>query len=178
MKSDYNLVEEFRNGSEYSFVILYDRYKNSLYHFCLRLLQDEEKAKDVFQDVFISVYQNIGNLKNCDMFKSWLYSIARNKCFTQIKRDKRFSGIESDYLSDPNDDPLNILIKNENSDGLGKAFDLLSPEYKEIIFLREYNDFSYFEISEILNISEAAVKSKLFKARTKLYQIVKRTMKK
>ena len=173
MKSDYQLIEEIKNGNEYSFVILYDRYKNAIFHFCLKMLKDEDTAKDIFQDVFVCVYQSLKDLKNPDLFKSWLYTITRNKCITLINKNKKFVALQTDISTIPDDDPLNNLISNETANVIMRSIDSLSYDYKEIIMLREYNSLSYMEIAKILNISESAVKSKLFKARIKLHGILK-----
>jgi RNA polymerase sigma-70 factor, ECF subfamily len=173
MKSDYQLIEEIKDGNEYSFVLLYDRYKNAIFHFCIKMLKDEDTAKDIFQDVFVCVYQNLKDLKNPDLFKSWLYTITRNKCITLINKNKKFVALETNISSFTDDDPLNNLISNETINIIMKSIDNLSYDYKEIIMLREYSGLSYLEISQILNISESAVKSKLFKARMKLHSILK-----
>jgi RNA polymerase sigma-70 factor (ECF subfamily) len=173
MKSDYQIIEEIKNGNEYSYVILYERYKKAIFHFCLKMLKDEDTAKDIFQDIFVCVFQNLRDLKNPDLFKSWLYTIARNKCITFINKSKKIVALQTEISTLNNDDPLNNLISNETINIIMKSIDSLSYDYKEIIMLREYSGLSYLEIAQILNISESAVKSKLFKARLKLHGILK-----
>ena len=84
---DRALIEAFQSGDEFAFVSLYNRYKDAVYAFCVKMLLNKELAQDVMQDTFLRVYENRERLMKTDSFKAWLFTIARNQCLNQLRRN-------------------------------------------------------------------------------------------
>jgi len=171
---DYALIEAFQAGDEFAFVGIYNRYKGAVYAFCLKMLLDTEQAQDVMQETFLRIYENRGRLLKTNSFKSWLFTIARNQCLNNLRRNGRHVGFDLDveYRMPNLDTPVSKMEKNEQVRFVKRFLELLKPEYREVLVLREYQNLSYEEIAAVTRSSISAVKSRLFKARKKLARIM------
>jgi RNA polymerase sigma-70 factor (ECF subfamily) len=167
---DYTLIEAFQKGDEFAFVGIYNRYKGGVYAFCLKMLLDSEQAQDVMQETFLRVYENRTRLLKTASFKSWLYTIARNQCLNSLRRSSRHVGMDeqSERKLVTTETPISAMEKTEQIRFVSKFLESLSPDYREVLILREYQNLSYTEIAAVTRSSMSAVKSKLFKARRKL----------
>jgi RNA polymerase sigma-70 factor (ECF subfamily) len=170
---DGALIEAFQRGDEFAFVSLYNRYKAAVYAFCAKMLLNREQARDALQETFLRVYENRERLLKTDSFKSWLYTIARNQCLNQLRRNDwqvAFDAQHEEVLEGRRQGatPASELEKNEQVALVNRYLATLKPEYREVIVLREYQNLSYEEIAGITRSSLSAVKSRLFKARRSL----------
>lgn len=175
-QSDHALIETFQQGDEFAFVALYNRYKGPVYAFCAKMLTDRVQAQDVMQETFIRVYENRQRLLKTSSFKSWLFTIARNQCLNTIKKNSRQISMtteseEAQYVSSRT--PFNRLLKAEQIEIVNRFLQELSPEYREVLVLREYQNLSYEEIAAVTRNTISSVKSRLFKARRKLGEFLK-----
>lgn len=170
---DAILVRDFQNGSDLAFVNLYNRYKQPVYVYCLKVLDDADAAKDIVQGVFLKVYERRGQLSEPERFKSWILVIARNDCLTHLRRAGRSTGLPDDgegAAAPP--DPSGVETREEAA-LVAAALAGLTPLLKEVVILREYENLSYREIADVLGTDEGTVKSRLFAARRKLYEKLK-----
>jgi RNA polymerase sigma-70 factor (ECF subfamily) len=169
---DRTLIRAFQEGDELAFVSLYNRYKDSVFSFCWKMLSDRDLALDVMQETFVRVYENRDRLLSTASFKSWLFTIARNQCLNQISRGRRHVSYEGLTVpptsADTGDTPFTQLEKNERVLLVNEYLLRLSPAYREVIVLREYQNLTYEEIAAVTRSTVSAVKSRLFKARRKL----------
>ncbi|GAB5519239.1 MAG: RNA polymerase sigma factor [Rhodothermales bacterium] len=169
---DRNLIEAFRTGDEFAFVSLYNRYKEPVYAFCLKMLLSQDAAKDAMQDTFLRVYENRNRLLNSSSFRAWLFTIARNQCLNLMRREHRKVGLPEHDSGRPElrapEVSTAALEKSEQVAMVNHYLAQLKPDYREIIILREYQNLSYEEIAAITKTTLSAVKSRLFKARRKL----------
>jgi RNA polymerase sigma-70 factor (ECF subfamily) len=170
---DYTLVQDFQNGSDLAFVNLYNRYKHSVYVYCLKVLADADAAKDIVQGVFLKVYERRAQLSHPERFKSWMLTIARNDCLTLLKRENRTSDLPDEGVGAALGHPLSELEKDEEVALVARAIARLQPDLKEVVILREYENLSYREIADVLGIAESTIKSRLFTARRHLYETLK-----
>ncbi len=162
-------IEAFKAGDDLAFVSIYNHYKAGIYSFCLKMVMDRDTALDVMQDTFVRVYENRERLLNTSAFKSWLYTIARNQCLNRIRRQKRTVRLEESLDIQSHDAiPVEELEKSERVDLVRRFLATLSPAYREVIVLREYQNLTYEEIAAVTRSTLSAVKSRLFKARRKL----------
>ncbi len=169
MTRDQPLIEAFQAGDEFAFVSLYNRYKGPIYAFCVKMLSDREVAADVMQDTFLRLYEHRDRLLKTSSFRSWLFTIARNQCLNTIRKDRRLvSWDESVHQLAADTTPMVTLEKSERISLVSDYLMRLSPEYREVLVLREYQNMSYEEIAAVTRSSLSAVKSRLFKARRKL----------
>ncbi len=167
---DHALIEAFQRGDEFAFVALYNRYKGSVYAFCAKMLLDRAAAQDVMQETFVRVYENRCRLLNAGSFKSYLFTIARNQSLNHLRRAGRHTAFAEEgegALPEPGT-PFSHLLKAEQADLVNRFLGELSPEYREVIVLREYQNLSYEEIAAVTRNTVSSVKSRLFKARRKL----------
>ena len=155
------------------FTILFNRYKKRVYNYALKMLNDQMRADDIVQDVFIKLYENLDHIHNKQSIQFWLFKTARNEIFSffrNTKNKKLFTNAmdledveieSSQLLSDEIENKeLNKLILNE--------LDNMNEDFREVFILREYSGLSYKEIASLLEIDEELVKSRLYKTRQKL----------
>ncbi len=167
-----SIITQIKNGDEEAFAELIEQLKLPIYKTAKAILKDEDDVCDAIQDTALSIYKNINNLKNEKYFKTWVIRITMNKCYDIITKrklnDEKILKVQSDVLQ------TNISFDNsviEKTD-LERTLDLLEEDLKTITVLYYYNDLSTTEISEILNIPKGTVKSRVFRAREKLYDIL------
>ena len=172
LQSDEQLVKDLRNGSVDAFEELYHRYKRHIFTFCLKLTGDRSLAEDATHDTFLKMHQNIGTLNDISLFRSWLFSIARNGIFRQLHRQQRNGSLDEESVWSE-ETPLTVAENNDISKIISACINALKPEYKEVLLLREYKQHSYDEIAMITGNSESSVKSRLFKARKALAEKLK-----
>ncbi|TAK55500.1 MAG: sigma-70 family RNA polymerase sigma factor [Bacteroidetes bacterium] len=166
--NETNIVDEFLNGSDIAFVRLYNRYKHSIYLFSLKMLNDDEQAKDAVQNVFLKAYERRDQLRRAECFKSWIFTIARNECYTFLRKEKEMFETTDDYEDCITLSSTLEYDTIEQHEILNHALERLRARYREVIILKEYDGFSYKEIAGIVQSTESAVKSLLFKARKSL----------
>ncbi len=170
---DRALIEAFQTGDEFAFVSLYNRYKDAVYAFCVKMLLNKELAQDVTQDTFLRVYENRERLLKTDSFKAWLFTIARNQCLNQLRRNNWQLPLDPEmllppHLHDAKNTPASNLEKSEKIQLVNRFLSELKADYREVIILREYQNMTYEEIAAVTRSTLSAVKSRLFKARRKL----------
>ena len=170
---DRALIEAFQTGDEFAFVSLYNRYKDAVYAFCVKMLLNKELAQDVLQDTFLRVYENRERLLKTDSFKAWLFTIARNQCLNQLRRNNWQIPLDPEMSLPPHmhgakNTPVQELEKSEKIELVNRFLLELKADYREVIILREYQNMTYEEIAAVTRSTLSAVKSRLFKARKKL----------
>jgi len=153
-------AEELKKGSAQAFHLLYQKYNQHVYRFCYRMLNDRELAEDAFQETFIRVYESRDSFKGTN-FKAWLFTIARNTCLNYLRSRRITVEFNEEFVSPTNDKYRDVALKEY----LDKVIAQLPLELKEAILLRDYEDYSYREISEILGIDLNLVKVRIHRAR-------------
>ena len=163
---DLNLVRESRQGNRESFERLIVRYEKAIFNAAYRILHDYEDAKDVTQNVFLKAFENLENFDHKHRFFSWIYRIALNESINLCKSRRRFEAAEDTRVDE--DTPEKLLGRADVGRVVQAALMSLGFEYRAVIVLRHFNECGYREMSEILEIPEKTVKSRLFTARTLL----------
>ncbi len=162
-------IEAFQAGDEFAFVTLYNRYKGQVYVYCVKMLLNDEMARDALQETFLRVYENRSRLLKTDAFRSWLFTIARNQCFNTLRRTRRTVPLDGiDALPPVVATPATKLERSERAQLVNRLLAQLKVEYREVIVLREFQNLSYEEIAAVTKNTVSSVKSRLFKARRKL----------
>lgn len=172
--SDEDLVSQFRNGHLNAGSLLYSRHKHAIYSFCLRMLEDSESAKDATQETFLKMMMEIQTVENGIVFKSWLFSVARNEVLMVVRRKKiiPMEKFKEDGIAWNNDTPLQLTINSEMKEKIQQAIQRLKPAYRETYMLREIEGLSYEEIALATESTVSAVKSKLYKSRVALNEML------
>ena len=165
-------ITQIKKGDQDAFSDLIDEYKLQIYKTAKAILKDEDDVSDAIQDTCLSIYKNIGNLKNEKYFKTWVIRITINKCYDIIAK-RKLNSEKNEKIK------LDIIEKSANFENsildkidLEKALNLLDEDLRLITVLYYYNDLSMSEISDILHIPKGTVKSRVFRAREKLYDIL------
>ncbi|MEM0963123.1 MAG: RNA polymerase sigma factor [Bacteroidota bacterium] len=172
---DPALIEAFRRGDEFAFIALYDRYKGAVYAYCAKMLLDRTQAEDLLQETFARAYEHRDRLLNSTSFKAWLFTIARNQCLNALRKRGREVPFVEGAPEPPGrgETPFGNLLKSEQADLVSRALAELSPSYREVVVLREYQNLSYDEIAAVTKTTVSSVKSRLFKARRKIAAILR-----
>ncbi|HOU98091.1 MAG TPA: RNA polymerase sigma factor [Bacteroidales bacterium] len=138
-----------------------DLYADALFRFVLKNIKNKEKAEDIVQDSFEKMWKNIDKI-DAQKAKSYLFTTAYHGFIDVIRKEKRTTSYEPEHeklqvYHSPNHDLQEILHQ---------AIDKLPPDQKAVVLLRDYEGYSYKEIAEITELSEAQVKVYIFRART------------
>lgn len=166
----------WKNGDSDAFEEIVNISMTRAYSVALSLVGNSEDAKDLSQEAFIAAHRAKKNFDEERPFFPWFYRILRNRCLNFIRSRARRGEISMDVLIEKDsgiESPERAMIRKEDSEALWKALFTLSPEHREIIVLRNFNDLAYREISEVLGISQGTVMSRLFYARKALYEVLK-----
>jgi RNA polymerase sigma-70 factor, ECF subfamily len=145
------------------FKALFGEHKDRVYNFALKMLADKDEAEDVTQEIFLKLYHRSGAEPIADI-KSWLFISARNLCLNKLRVRRREVAIE--YAVDI-ESPDSSTHQQQNR-LLENAMQLLEPDQRESLILKEYEKLSYREIAGIMGISVPAVRSLLYRARCDL----------
>ncbi|MGB5895148.1 MAG: sigma-70 family RNA polymerase sigma factor [Ignavibacteriaceae bacterium] len=159
-------------------VLVKDNMKRA-YFSALGFLGSPDAAMDVSQEAFIRAYHNFNKYDEKRNFFTWYYKILRNLCLNFIrdtKNRKEEFFLDSRKYEDSRSNPEQNLEEKEELEMLHVAINQLETEDREIIFLREFEGYSYEEISEMLILPAGTVMSRLFYARKKLAEKMKRLM--
>ena len=150
----------FCNNDPDAFQWLHKRFSKSIYRFCLKMLSDEDLAKDAYQETFIKAYEHRMDFRG-DNFPAWIFTIARRVCLNVI-RSRRHDDVFDEILhSEGESSDEDVYLRMH----IQKAIDSLSPEFKEALVLREYEGLSYEQIAVVLHIELSLAKVRVHRAR-------------
>lgn len=177
------LIMKASKGDKDAFEDIVKCYGNLIYNQAYQAVCNREDAFDISQEVFIKAYRSIKKFRGECKLSSWLYRICQNSINDFLRKIKRYDSIAIDgdeegegkiILPDINEDSLPDLAleKKIQSDTIRNALALLSSEHREIVILRDIQGYTYSEISEILNLEEGTVKSRLNRARIQIKEIL------
>lgn len=169
-------------GDPQAFENLVIAFQDDVFNLCFRMLGERFEAEDATQECFLRAYRNLSRFDIQRSFKTWLLSIASNYCIDRLRR-RRISFVSLDdeptaaYLSLASDEPSpeSVAIGKETSEEFQELLALLPEDYRLVVVLRYWYDYSYSEIAEINGDSVSAVKSKLFRARRRLAESIPET---
>ena len=161
---DEILVARCRKGEARAFEMLLTRYEKPIYNLALRMVAAEQDASDVAQTVFLKAYRNLGSYDPGRKFFSWLYRIAVNESLSFLDKKPPTDPLD-DHWHAPDADPAESARDAELRRLVRGALMKLTPDYRSAIVLRHYLGCSYHEMSEVLEVPETTVKSRLFTAR-------------
>lgn len=166
MQSDEQLILEFQRGSTEAFAELFQRYRQLIYSFFRRRLNHAARAEELAQETFVAVLRASARYEPRALFRTYLYSIALNLLATE----RRKAGWESGGATETahpatHDDPDAALW-------VRRAVEKLDSADREVLLLREYEQLSYEEIAAVLRVPVNTVRSRLFRARLALKDLL------
>jgi RNA polymerase sigma-70 factor (ECF subfamily) len=176
---DVRLMGLIRAGDTAAFERLVERHQMLIVGTVGRMLGSNSDVDDIAQQVFIRVWKSAGRYEPRAKFTTWLLKITRNLVFNELRRSKRRAHIPIQMDPDAEEIPLKdegtqapdaAALEKELQEAIDRAIAQLPDTQRMAVILRRYEDMSYDQISDVLEISVPAVKSVLFRARTELRQ--------
>ncbi len=170
-------------GDQDAFAELVYSFQDAVFNLCYRMLGERTEAEDATQEAFIRAYNNLHRYDIGRSFKTWLLSIASNHCIDRLrKRRMHFLSLDEPLpsnmqlaLSSEQVSPEQRAVRNERSEYIQELLDELAPDDRAGIVLKYWYDYSYAEIASVLDTTESAVKSRLFRARRALAELLAKT---
>lgn len=161
--SDDDLFCLTQNGDIEAFNVLFRRYERKVFMYCMRVLLDEEMAHDAFQEAFMRLYEHRKSYDGRN-FMVWFFTIIRNVCLNMRRNKKTTVPFETSMANMAPARVTDVVLH----DHIVAALNQLPIDYREALVLYEYDGYSYQEIADIIGVSIATVKIRIFRARRML----------
>jgi RNA polymerase sigma-70 factor, ECF subfamily len=161
------LVQRTLSGDREAFGRLVEAYQGVLFNLALRMVGDPEDARDVTQSAFVKAYSKLATFDRRNRFFSWLYRIGINESLNWRGRRRSREELD-DGLESPDAGPDRAAELSEEERLMNRALMDLTPDYRQVVILRHFLDFSHREIGELLQLPEKTVKSRLHTGRERL----------
>jgi RNA polymerase sigma-70 factor (ECF subfamily) len=182
--SDEEAISRAKRGDHAAFRVLVERYQQRVYRLALRILRDEEMARDAVQDAFLKVYASLGRFEGRSSFYTWLYRVVLNLCLDLRRRDRSSRHVEwaeehtplSEGADPDSEEPMegappsphHVLERAELRERMAAAIEELPDAARRTLLLREVDGLSYEEIALALEIPKGTVMSRLHYARRRM----------
>lgn len=188
---DAALAEACRNGDLAAFESLVERHQRMMVNIAFRMTGVYEDACDIVQDAFIAAWRKIGDFRGEAKFSTWLTAIVVNLSRNRLQQTQQKSrreayslnaplpGSDNGSLPDPPSGARSVLEQLEEAElrrFLQHCIEALTPEFREVLVLRDMQDMSYEEVGGALQLREGTVKSRLFRARDAVKDCLKRAV--
>ena len=165
---EIELFRAFMAGKREAFTELYLRFRQRVYSYCLRMLGNGAEAEDLYQEVFIRVYQRAHQFAEDKSLAGWIFTIAHNLCLNRIRDRKTFDNIDDmRYIAAPS-----VEFGDDWATRIQNALEQVPPENREPFLLFEYQGLSYQEIASVMKLTVPAVKSRIYRSREQLRLIL------
>jgi len=172
--SDEILIAQIAKGDRPAMEALFGRYRVRVFKFVLRMVRNEAVAEELNSDVFLDVWRQASTFEGRAAVSTWIFSIARFKALNALQRrsEDELDEEKAETIEDNADDPETALAKKDKAAVLRQCLAELSAEHREIVNLVYYQHKSVEEVSGIVGIPEATVKTRMFYARKKLSELL------
>ena len=188
---DNHYVSLCQGGDTNAFQVLVERYQKKMLNIAYRITGDYEEACETVQEAFLSAFKAIKKFRGEAAFSTWLTGITMNHARNRLKKIRSHSHHEGVSIDDPietetgqifydhpsQEEPfIEQLEKKELQAKVQECIGTLDDEFREVLVLRDMQEFSYDEMHAILNIPEGTIKSRLFRAREALKNCLKKVI--
>ncbi|MCI6359057.1 MAG: sigma-70 family RNA polymerase sigma factor [Oscillospiraceae bacterium] len=184
-EEEYAVIRRVCAGDTDAFEALVTAYQKQVYNLALRTVGNEEDAADMTQEAFLRAYRSLGSFRGDSKFSVWLYRLTTNICIDFLRsrgRRPTVSLTAADEDEEPQEldvaddrfDPVQSLERAELRRAVQRGLASLPEDYRRILMLRELSGLSYAEIGQVLRLEEGTVKSRLFRARKKLCDFLRK----
>jgi len=173
--SDEDLIGRIAQGDRLAMQVLFARHQVRLYRFVLRFVNSQAAAADVISEVFLDVWRQADRFEGRSAVSTWLLAIARFKALSSMRRkpDEELDEETAGAIEDSSDDPEVAVQKKDKGEALRACLQKLSPEHREVIDLVYYHEQSVEDVTRIVGIPEATVKTRMFYARKQMSELLK-----
>lgn len=189
--SDEALFARYQSGDEAAFLVIYERYKSSIFAYCAQVLLSAGLSRDLVEDTFQDVFLRLTQYRHTftgGEFKAWIFTVTRHSCLSAKKlafRDRastefagNLEGGENDASPEVRrafshtDDPLDRMTKAEQADLLTKAIARLPEEFREALMMSEFEGLTYDEIGRITGTSLSTIRIRIYRAKSRLRKML------
>ncbi|HEV2175966.1 MAG TPA: RNA polymerase sigma factor [Terriglobia bacterium] len=183
MEQDPHVVKRCLAGEDSAWEELLRSHSRKVYNLCYRFTGRTSEAEDLTQEVFIKIFQTLRSYDALQgSFSTWLNRVARNHLvdhYRRTRKDRVTSSLDDEAAGveqkpSPDEHPLARLEARERQELLQAALDRLSPDMREAVVLRDFQDLDYVEIAQVLGVPEGTVKSRINRGRLELARVLKR----
>jgi RNA polymerase sigma-70 factor (ECF subfamily) len=183
-KTDEQLVELAVSNDHDAFGEIVRRWERKIFALCFGMLGREDDARDACQEAFISAYRSIANFRGEAKVSSWLHRIAVNQCLTTKRRQKSRAedfldtddgSEERTFVASPHLSPARTTEQGERMKLVRQAVGALPVDLREVVVMKEFEEMTFQEISETLDLPLSTVKSRLYTALKQLKMKLERT---
>ncbi len=175
MITDDTVIERVRSGDTSAFAILVERYNRRILGFIFRMINDQDEAENLAQDVFIKVYEKIGDYRTEDNFQAYIYRIAKNMTLNYIKKSSRSSPFSTLFRKTDEDSRFmskgeqeNLLLSEKRGEWINTALRELPENQRLALILKVYLQLSYVEIADITGWTISKIETLISRGRTGL----------
>ncbi|MES2587502.1 MAG: sigma-70 family RNA polymerase sigma factor [Bacteroidota bacterium] len=186
-KHDLNLVEAAKKGSQAAYGELMQRYRESVYFMMLKMVKNNDDADDLTIEAFGKAFSRLEQYTPTFAFSTWLFKIASNNCIDFMRKKRvKVTSMDTGYTTNDGEtiyfdaksntqNPEEELMHGQKVKLMRNLVEKLKPRYRELVELRYFEELSYEEISETLNLPLGTVKAQLFRARDYLAIMIENT---
>ena len=168
-----DLMTMVKAGDRGAFDELMRRHEDRVFAICLRILRQREAALDAVQDTFLTVFRKAGQFRGESAFSTWVYRVAVNTCYDQIRKTKRRRTDPLPETHDPADPSAEEAIESVGlRPDLNAALAQIPSEFRAAIVLVDVEGLSVAESAAILEVAEGTIKSRLHRGRRQLAEIL------
>ena len=185
-KEELNLIKQASGGDKEAFERLVLENQVNVYNLALKLMKNQEDAADAAQEAFLKAYLKLKDFRGDSRFSAWLYRLTYNTCIDLLRKSQRAATVslvrstededeQSIDLADTVPGPEEQIEMRETREIVRREMERLPEEQYRILVMRELAGMSYGEIAQAVGISEGTVKSRIFRARSRLAQELKKS---
>lgn len=181
---DDQVIERVKSGETRAYELIMRKYNKRLFRIARTYIADEDEIEDILQEAYIKAYEQLPRFEKRSKFSTWLIRIVINEAMAHKKSRKRFTSFTYDRADEPGaihelqvpvpnkESPVEKLMNTELRNILEKAVDRLPEKYKSVFMMREIEDMSVAETSDVLEITETNVKVRLNRAKEMLRETI------